>query len=184
MTKKKKVFKKSINKGQKKTASLKATAQKKKTNQKKEPEGIWFKSIDEICHCFRVAKRSYVRNKGHPKYPIKNKHGYYGPDVKAFLELTGLLKSKNGLDKHQEEAKKIQVQRRLFEIKLARQQETLIPTDEYHRDLRELAEIFLRGLLDLKEQISTRIRDPKTAQIAEKIIRNIRKETAERIENA
>lgn len=145
---------------------------------------LWFPSVTEAASFFRVSKRTYMRHKNEPDYPVKTAKGYSAVEVRAFLERADLLrrdKDKRKFDKYTEEARLTIVKREIAELKLQKESGLLMPREEHYDEMRALASIFVEGLEKLPQQVAVKLKKRKIVKIAEDIVASVRREIADKV---
>jgi len=145
-------------------------------------EGTYFRTIQEVCDFFNIPRRSYVRRRSAPGYPVKRPKGYLLTEVRDFLESSGLLHTPDDtFNKDQEQAKKARIQRLREEFDLDLKKGKYISREDHERDMHGLVTVFLEGLEDLRGQIAARVRRADVTERVEKCIAATRDAMAERI---
>ena len=157
----------------------KKTAKKPKTK----TDERYFVTIKEACDHFKVPARSFHRRKNHPKYPKKKKQGYEYNAVKLFLQHAGMFSEKKILDKDQESAIKIRVQRERLEWDFQKEKNLLITREEHNRIVMDLTKLFVERLKELPERVAAKIRNKESVEIAESIVNQTLQRLAENIAN-
>lgn len=144
---------------------------------------VYFQTVDEIAEHFKISKFAFCRRRGRPGYPAKTSKGYPLEAVAEFVRTSGLVKEPHGLDKDQELAKAARMRWQQAEFDLAVKQGKMISREDHGQEMRELAQIFLRALLDVLGKLKTVVKDPRILDKCEAIIRTARMKIAERVAN-